>query len=73
MDHISINDELVDFKQKLKALGINIIKFEKIGNGNMAAFQFDYTHHSDETEKRFFFWRHDLDNAYAKFEAKFGK
>lgn len=73
MDFISVNDELIAFKHKLKALGIQILKFEKIGNGNMAAYQFDYTDESSDAIKRFFFWRHDMDNAYLKFENKYGK
>lgn len=57
----SINDELQDFKARIKSYGIHILKFEKVGNGNMAAFKMQYRLPSDHDIREDFFWRHDLD------------
>lgn len=59
----SINDELIAFKKRVQEKGIVIEKFEKVGNGNMAAFKMSFHLKNNETNsKEVFFWRHDLDN-----------
>lgn len=65
----SINDELQDFKQRMQQLNVQIIKIEKVGNGNMAAFKMLYKTPENETRQEAFFWRHDMD----RFEEKLKK
>lgn len=55
----SINDELQALRQKALALGKTIVRVEKVGNGNMAAFRVFYRDTGSETLKDTFFWRHD--------------
>lgn len=57
----SINDELNDFKLKMKSAGIQIISMEKVGNGNMSAYKMSYTFPNDPTIREDFFWRHDIE------------
>lgn len=70
MHFISVNDELQDLKKHVRALGKEVVKVEKVGNGNMSAFELFYRDAGSETIKTAFFWRHDIDNFIAKFEAK---
>lgn len=68
MDHISVNDELQDFKRKAKAFGKQIIRIEKVGNGNMAAFRLFYRDPGSDLTKEQFFWRHDIQKLLDIFE-----
>ena len=61
-DFTSVNDELQEIKTAAKVAGKHVIRFEKIGNGNMAAFKMIYKDHAEATEiKEAFFWRHAMD------------
>ncbi|MGC4079368.1 MAG: hypothetical protein QM702_20470 [Rubrivivax sp.] len=66
---LSVNDELQQLKQSLRALGIKVIKIEKAGNGNMAAFQLLYVKPGSDEVLKTFFWRHDTDRFLEKIEA----
>lgn len=68
--HYSINDELHDFKLAMKENEIHILKFEKVGNGNMAAYKMQYKLPNDNTIKEDFFWRHDIENFQEKLLGK---
>lgn len=70
MSYISVNDELQAFKKRISALGKEVVKIEKVGNGNMAAFELFYRDAGRPEIKTAFFWRHDMDNFVEKFEAK---
>lgn len=69
-DFTSVNDELQEIKIAAKAAGKHVIRFEKIGNGNMAAFKMLYKDHADAAEiKEAFFWRHAMDAFVEKLKA----
>lgn len=68
MHFVTINDELQELKQRVRALGKEVIKVEKVGNGNMAAFKLVYCEPNTTEPITTFFWRHDMDNFLAKFE-----
>ncbi len=67
----SINDELNDFKKRVQALGIKIVNFEKVGNGNMAAYKMRYEHLATGSSYEDFFWRHDLNTFEEKLNQRF--
>ncbi len=70
MDFISVNDELQALKKRVRALGKEVVKVEKVGNGNMSAFELFYRDAGSQEVKTAFFWRHDMDSFIEKFEAK---
>lgn len=72
-DFISINDELLIFKNKAKECGLVVSKIEKIGNQSMSAFKAYYKEPNNDEEKELFFWRHDLDTILTKLEEKYLK
>lgn len=65
---ISVIDELNELKDRLKTLGLEVHKFEKIGNGNMSAFRVFYSLPNVEEVKEGFFWRHDMETFEKKME-----
>lgn len=64
-DPISINDELQDLKKQVRSYGKEVIRIEKVGNGNMAAFKMYYKDAGSETMKELFFWRHNTERLLA--------
>lgn len=67
-DFTSVNDELNAIKFAAKQAGLTVLRFEKIGNGNMAAFKMIYK--EGELEKEDFFWRHAMDDFLLKLKQK---
>lgn len=67
MDFISVNDELQEVKKRIRAMGKEVVKIEKVGNGNMAAFQLFYRDANSDTVKTTYFWRHDVETFLEKF------
>lgn len=66
-DFISVNDELNEIKKVAQTMGKHVIRFEKIGNGNMAAFKMIYKDQAEsETINEAFFWRHAMDEFLEK-------
>ena len=70
---VSILDELQDFKQRMKALQLDILSFEKVGNGNMSAFKMRYRLPGSTEEHEHFFWRHDMDRFEEKLKEAIAK
>jgi len=69
-DFTSVNDELQEIKIAAKEAGKHVIRFEKIGNGNMAAFKMIYKDDANATEtQEAFFWRHAMDDFLEKLKA----
>lgn len=63
----SVNDELNEIKDAAKQAGLIVLRFEKIGNGNMAAFKMIYKRNNSTDEIReAFFWRHGMDEFLLK-------
>ncbi|MBL7704883.1 MAG: hypothetical protein JNM21_04970 [Taibaiella sp.] len=69
MDFTSVNDELLALKKRLRALGKEVVKIEKVGNGNMSAFELFYREPGQTEVKRTYFWRHDIENFIKQLEA----
>jgi hypothetical protein len=67
MDFISVNDELQDVKKRIRAMGKEVIRIEKVGNGNMSAFQLFYREAGGTEVKTTYFWRHDVEAFLEKF------
>lgn len=61
MGPVSVNDELQDLKKRLSALGKEVLKIEKVGNGNMSAFELFYRDAGKAEIRTAFFWRHDME------------
>lgn len=65
-DFISVNDELQELKRRMKKAGKDVIRIDKVGNGNMSAFRILYKEDDSETVHDNFFWRHDMENFLQK-------
>lgn len=68
MDFTSVNDELLALKKRIRALGKEVVKIEKVGNGNMSAFELFYREPGATEVKQTYFWRHDIENFLKKLE-----
>ena len=70
MEPISVNDELQEFRNQARTYGKQILKIEKVGNGNMSALRLFYKDAGSETVKEQFFWRHDMQKLLDVFAAE---
>lgn len=69
MEFTSVNDELLALKKRIRALGKEVVKIEKVGNGNMSAFELFYRDPGETVVKQTYFWRHDMEQFIKQLEA----
>lgn len=65
---LSVNDELQILKEHARKLGKNVISIEKVGNGNMSAFNIRYCNQGEDRIRTEFFWRHAMDAFIAQWQ-----